>query len=96
MKMNKNITRRYALGALVAAISFFPSSILAFSKSDAEGLIKNLTVDVLRAVNEQISEEMMFSKFEMIFSSRCFFQKTNKQIQLYYLSTCFRAFSGRK
>lgn len=47
MKMNKNITRRYALGALVAPISFFPSSILAFSKSDAEGLIKNLTVDVL-------------------------------------------------
>jgi len=66
--MNKNITRRYALVALVATISFFPSSVLAFSKSDAEGLIKNLTVDVLRAVNEQISEEMMFSKFEMIFS----------------------------
>ena len=68
MKMNKNITRRYALVALVATISFFPSSILAFSKSDAEGLIKNLTVDVLSAVNEQISEEIMFSKFEMIFS----------------------------
>ena len=68
MKMNKNITRRYALVALVATISFFPSSILAFSKSDAEGLIKNLAVDVLSAVNEQISEEIMFSKFEMIFS----------------------------
>ena len=68
MKMNKNITRRYALGALVATISFLPSSILAFSKSDAEGLIKNLTVDVLSAVNEQKSEELMFSKFEMIFS----------------------------
>ena len=57
MKMNKNITRRYALVALVATISFFPSSILAFSKSDAEGLIKNLTVDVLSAVNEQKSED---------------------------------------
>ena len=68
MKMNKNITRRYALVALVATISFFPSSILAFSKSDAEGLIKNLTVDVLSAINEQKSEELMFSKFEMIFS----------------------------
>ena len=28
----------------------------------------------------------------MIFSSRRFFQKTNKQIRLYYLSTCFRSF----
>jgi len=71
MKMNKNITRRYALGALVAPISFFPSSILALSKSDAEGLIKNLTFDVLSAVNEQISEEIMFSKFEMIFFKIC-------------------------
>ena len=68
MKMNKNITRRYALGALVATTSFFPSSVSAFSKSDAEGLIKNLTVDVLSAINEQKSEELMFSKFEMIFS----------------------------
>jgi phospholipid transport system substrate-binding protein len=68
MKMNKNITRRYTLGTLVASTSFFPSSVLAFSKSDAEGLIKNLTVDVLKAVNEQKSKELMFSKFEIIFS----------------------------
>ena len=32
----------------------------------------------------------------MIFSSRRFFQKTNEQIQLYYLSTCFRSLFGRK
>jgi len=68
MKMNKNITRRYTLGTLLASTSFFPSSVLAFSKSDAEGLIKNLTVDVLKAVNEQKSKELMFSKFEIIFS----------------------------
>jgi len=66
--MNKNITRRYTLGTLLASTSFFPSSVLAFSKSDAEGLIKNLTVDVLKAVNEQKSKELMFSKFEIIFS----------------------------
>ena len=32
----------------------------------------------------------------MIFSSWLFFQKTNEQIRLYYLSTCFRLFFGRR
>ena len=32
----------------------------------------------------------------MIFSSRLFFQKTNEQIRLYYLSTCFCLIFGRK
>ena len=32
----------------------------------------------------------------MIFSSRRFFHKTNEQIRLYYLSTCFCSFFGRK
>ena len=35
-------------------------------------------------------------KFEMIFSSQPFFQKTNEKIRLYYLSTCFCSFFGRK
>ena len=68
MKMNKDITRRYVLVGLIATTSLCPSSVKAFSKSDAENLIKNLTVDVLNAVNEQKSEKLMFSKFEMIFS----------------------------
>ena len=35
-------------------------------------------------------------KLEMIFSSWRFFQKTNEQIWLYYLWTCFCSFFGRK
>ena len=39
---------------------------------------------------------LVLDKFEIIFSSRRFFQKTNKPIRLYYLSTCFCSFFGRK
>ena len=35
-------------------------------------------------------------KFEKIFSSQRFFQKLNKQIYLYCLSTCFPSYFGRK
>ena len=34
----------------------------------------------------------MSDKFELIFSSRHFSKKMTKQIQLYYLLTCFRLF----
>ena len=44
----------------------------------------------------KVSFALRSDKFEMIFSSRRFFQKTNEQIRLYYLSTCFRSFFGRK
>ncbi|MDG2402677.1 MAG: ABC transporter substrate-binding protein [Amylibacter sp.] len=46
----------------------YASPVFAFKKSDAEKLIKNLTNDVLGAVNEQKSEDIMFSRFEEIFS----------------------------
>ena len=44
-------------------------------------------------------EKVLFLKVRQIrnyFSSRHFFQKTNAQIRLYYLLTCFRLFFGRK
>jgi phospholipid transport system substrate-binding protein len=67
MKTN-NKTRRFVMMSFLGIAGLYASPIFAFKKSDAEKLIKNLTNDVLGAVNEQKSEDIMFSRFEEIFS----------------------------
>ena len=67
MKTNDK-TRRLVMMSFVGIAGLYASPVFAFKKSDAEKLIKNLTNDVLGAVNEQKSEDIMFSRFEEIFS----------------------------
>jgi len=67
MKTN-NKTRRFVMMSFLGIAGLYASPVFAFKKSDAEKLIKNLTNDVLDAVNEQKSEDIMFSRFEEIFS----------------------------
>ena len=67
MKMN-NKTRRFVMMSFLGIAGLYASPVFAFKKSDAEKLIKNLTNDVLGAVNEQKSDDIMFSRFEEIFS----------------------------
>ena len=67
MKTN-NKTRRFVMISFLGITGLYASPVFAFKKSDAEKLIKNLTNDVLGAVNEQKSEDIMFSRFEEIFS----------------------------
>jgi phospholipid transport system substrate-binding protein len=67
MKTN-NKTRRFVMMSFLGIAGLYASPVFAFKKSDAEKLIKNLTNDVLSAVNEQKSEDIMFSRFEEIFS----------------------------
>ena len=67
MKTN-NKTRRFVMISFLGIAGLYASPVFAFKKSDAEKLIKNLTNDVLGAVNEQKSEDIMFSRFEEIFS----------------------------
>mgnify|MGYP001042037110 FL=1 len=67
MKTN-NKTRRFVMMSFLGIAGLYASPVFAFKKSDAEKLIKNLTNDVLGAVNEQKSDDIMFSRFEEIFS----------------------------
>ena len=67
MKTN-NKTRRFVMMSFLGIAGLYASPVFAFKKSDAEKLIRNLTNDVLGAVNEQKSEDIMFSRFEEIFS----------------------------
>ena len=67
MKTN-NKTRRFVMMSFLGIAGLYASPVFAFKKSDAEKLIKGLTNDVLGAVNEQKSEDIMFSRFEEIFS----------------------------
>jgi len=67
MKTN-NKTRRFVMMSFLGITGLYAPPIFAFKKSDAEKLIKNLTNDVLGAVNEQKSDDIMFSRFEEIFS----------------------------
>ena len=67
MKTN-NKTRRFVMMSFLGIVGLYASPVFAFKKSDAEKLIKNLTNDVLSVVNEQKSEDIMFSRFEEIFS----------------------------
>ena len=67
MKTN-NKTRRFVMMSFLGIAGLYASPVFAFKKSDAEKLIKSLTNDVLGAVNEQKSEDIMFSRFEEIFS----------------------------
>ena len=67
MKTN-NKTRRFVMMSFLGIAGLYASPGFAFKKSDAEKLIKNLTNDVLGAVNEQKSDDIMFSRFEEIFS----------------------------
>ena len=67
MKTN-NKTRRFVMMSFLGIAGLYASPVFAFKKSDAEKLIKGLTNDVLGAVNEQKSEDEMFSRFEEIFS----------------------------
>ena len=67
MKTN-NKTRRFVMMSFLGIAGLYASPVFAFKKSDAEKLIKNLTNDVLGAVNEQKSKDIMFSRFEEIFS----------------------------
>ena len=67
MKTN-NKTRRFVMMSFLGIAGLYASPVFAFKKSDAEKLIKNLTNDVLGAVNEQKSEDIMLSRFEEIFS----------------------------
>ena len=67
MKTN-NKTRRFVMISFLGIAGLYASPVFAFKKSDAEKLIENLTNDVLGAVNEQKSEDIMFSRFEEIFS----------------------------
>ena len=67
MKTN-NKTRRFVMMSFLGIAGLYASPVFAFKKSDAEKLIKNLINDVLGAVNEQKSEDIMFSRFEGIFS----------------------------
>ena len=67
MKTN-NKTRRFVMMSFLGIAGLYASPVFAFKKSDAEKLIKNLTNDVLGAVNEKKSEDIMFFRFEEIFS----------------------------
>ena len=67
MKTN-NKTRRFVMMSFLGITGLYASPIFAFKKSDAEKLIKNLTNDILGAVNGQKSKDIMFSRFEEIFS----------------------------
>ncbi|MGI9349221.1 MAG: MlaC/ttg2D family ABC transporter substrate-binding protein [Amylibacter sp.] len=67
MKTN-NKTRRFVMMSFLGIAGLYASPVFAFKKSDAEKLIKSLTNDVLGAVNEQKSKDIMFSRFEEIFS----------------------------
>jgi phospholipid transport system substrate-binding protein len=67
MKTN-NKTRRFVMISFLGIAGLYASPVFAFKKSDAEKLIRNLTNDVLGAVNEQKSKDIMFSRFEEIFS----------------------------
>ena len=67
MKTN-NKTRRFVMMSFLGIAGLYASPVFAFKKSDAEKLIKDLTNDVLGAVNEQKSEDLLFSRFEEIFS----------------------------
>ena len=67
MKTN-NKTRRFVMMSFLGITGLYASPIFAFKKSDAEKLIRNLTNDVLGAVNEEKSKDIMFSRFEEIFS----------------------------
>ena len=67
MKTN-NKTRRFVMMSFLGIAGLYASPVFAFKKSDAEKLIKGLTNDVLGAVNEQKSEDELFSRFEEIFS----------------------------
>ena len=67
MKTN-NKTRRFVMMSFLGIAGLYASPVFAFKKSDAEKLIKGLTNDVLGAVNEQNSEDELFSRFEEIFS----------------------------
>ena len=67
MKTN-NKTRRFVMMSFLGITGLYASPVFAFKKSDAEKLIRNLTNDVLGAVNEQKSKDIMFSRFEEIFS----------------------------
>jgi len=67
MKTN-NKTRRFVMMSFLGIAGLYASPVFAFKKSDAEKLIRNLTNDVLGAVNEQKSKDIMFSRFEEIFS----------------------------
>ena len=67
MKTN-NKTRRFVMMGFLGITGLYASPVFALKKSDAEKLIRNLTNDVLGAVNEQKSKDIMFSRFEEIFS----------------------------
>ena len=67
MKTN-NKTRRFVMMSFLGIAGLYAPPVFAFKKSDAENLIKGLTSDVLSAVNEQKSEDELFSRFEEIFS----------------------------
>ena len=67
MKTN-NKTRRFVMMSFLGIAGLYASPVFAFKKSDAEKLIKNLTNDILGAVNGQKSKDIMFSRFEEIFS----------------------------
>ena len=67
MKTN-NKTRRFVMMSFLGIAGLYASPVFAFKKSDAEKLIKGLINDVLDAVNEQRSEDELFSRFEEIFS----------------------------
>ena len=67
MKTN-NKTRRFVMMSFLGIAGLYAPPVFAFKKSDAEKLIKDLTNDVLGAVNEQKSEDVLFSRFEEIFS----------------------------
>jgi phospholipid transport system substrate-binding protein len=68
MKTN-NKTRRFVMMSFLGITGLYASPIFAFKKSDAEKLIRNLTNDILGAVNEEKSKDIMFSRFEEIFSN---------------------------
>ena len=67
MKTN-NKTRRFVMMSFLGIAGLYASPVFAFKKSDAEKLIKNLTNDVLDAVKNHKSEDVMFSRFEEIFA----------------------------
>ena len=67
MKTN-NKTRRFVMMSFLGIAGLYAPPVFALKKSDAEKLIKGLTNDVLGAVNEQNSEDELFSRFEEIFS----------------------------
>ncbi|MDB4221272.1 ABC transporter substrate-binding protein [Amylibacter sp.] len=68
MRTNKSITRRLTIAGMIGTAGVYAFPVVALSKSDAEKLIENLTIDVLSAVNEKKSDKIMFGKFEIIFS----------------------------